>query len=162
VYKVTLADRKMERLTTSRGAYEHVAVSPDGMTLLANLARFGSGEELCLIRTGCCEAGETVLTDSHPEATKKLIAVKPELFTYHNRHGHDIHGFLFKPPAWTKEDKRPLLIYVYGGPLGTRKQVIEGNHHSDAYLFARYMAERHGYVTCTIDPRGMSGYGALF
>jgi dipeptidyl aminopeptidase/acylaminoacyl peptidase len=24
------------------------------------------------------------------------------------------------------------------------------------------MAEQHGWVTCTIDPRGMSGYGALF
>jgi len=162
VYKVTLADRKMERLTTSRGVYENVAVSPDGMTLLANLSHFGSGEELCLVRTGCCESGEAVLTDTHPEGTKKLIAVKPELFTYQNRHGHDIQGFLFKPPAWTKEDKRPLLIYVYGGPLGTRKQVVEGNHQSDAYLFARYMAERHGYVTVTIDPRGMSGYGGAF
>src|SRR5262249_29184394 len=38
----------------------------------------------------------------------------------------------------------------------------EGNYHSDAYFCARYMAEKHGYVTCTIDPRGMSGYGSAF
>jgi dipeptidyl aminopeptidase/acylaminoacyl peptidase len=25
-----------------------------------------------------------------------------------------------------------------------------------------YMAQKHGYITCTIDPRGMSGYGGLF
>ena len=40
--------------------------------------------------------------------------------------------------------------------------MTEGNYQADSYFFARYMAERHGYVTCTIDPRGMSGYGGTF
>jgi dipeptidyl aminopeptidase/acylaminoacyl peptidase len=69
---------------------------------------------------------------------------------------------LFRPAGWSKSDKRPLLIYVYGGPLGTRKMVVEGAYQADSYFFARYMAEKHGYVTCTIDPRGVSGYGSLF
>jgi dipeptidyl aminopeptidase/acylaminoacyl peptidase len=159
VYRVTLADRTMQRLTTGHGVYDDVAVAPDGSALLANFARFGSPQELVCVRPG---AGEKVLTDSHPEATKKLVAARPEFFTYQNRHGQDIHGFLFKPTDWSKDDKRPLLVYVYGGPLGTRKLVAEGNYQADAYLFARYMAEKHGYVTCTIDPRGMSGYGGLF
>ncbi len=162
VYRVTLADRKMERLTTGCGVYENVAVAPDGSALLANFARTGSPQELVFAKVGAAGTPDKVLTDSHPEATRKLVAVRPEFFTYQNRHGHDIHGFLFKPPAWSKDDRRPLLIYVYGGPLGTTKMVVEGNHQADAYLFARYMAERHGYVTCTIDPRGMSGYGGLF
>jgi dipeptidyl aminopeptidase/acylaminoacyl peptidase len=162
VYKVTLADRKMERLTTGKGVYDDVAIAPDGSAILANLSRYGAAQELVCATLGCCEAGEKALTDSHSESTRKLVAVRPEFFTYQNRHGHDIHGYLFKPSSWSKDDKRPLLVYVYGGPLGTRKTVVEGNYHADSYLFARYMAERHGYVTCTIDPRGMSGYGGLF
>jgi dipeptidyl aminopeptidase/acylaminoacyl peptidase len=162
VYKVTLADRKMERLTAGRGMWEDVAVAPDGSAVLGNCARFGSAQELVLVRPGAGSAAEKVLTDSHPEATRKLVSVRPEFFTYQNRQGHELHGFLFKPPSWSKDDRRPLLIYVYGGPLGTRKMVVEGNYQADGYLFARYMAERHGYVTCTIDPRGMSGYGGLF
>jgi len=162
VYKVTLADRKMERLTTGHGVYEQVAVSPDGSALLANFEHFSSPRELVSVRITAKGTSETVLTDSHPEATRKLVTARPEFFTYQNRSGHEIHGFVFKPPCCSKEDKRPLLIYVYGGPLGTRKEVVEGNYGSDSYLFARYMAEKHGYVTCTIDPRGMSGYGAVF
>jgi dipeptidyl aminopeptidase/acylaminoacyl peptidase len=160
VYRITLADRTMHRLTRASGVYESVVVSPDGKNLLANFERFGSPRELVRVRTDC--GCQEILTDSHPESTKKLTAVRPEFFTYKNRHGHAIHGLLFKPDGWIKTDKRPLLIYVYGGPLGTHKQVVEGSYQNDAYLFARYMAEKHGYVTCTIDPRGMSGYGSLF
>jgi dipeptidyl aminopeptidase/acylaminoacyl peptidase len=162
VYRVTLADRKMERLTTGQGVYEEVVVAPDGSCLLANVARFGSPRELACVRLGPSTPTEKVLTDSHPEGTKKLITARPEFITYQNRHGHDIQGFLFKPSTWSPGDKRPLLIYVYGGPLGTSKMVVEGNYQADAYLFARYMTEKHGYVTCTIDPRGMSGYGGVF
>jgi dipeptidyl aminopeptidase/acylaminoacyl peptidase len=160
IYRVNLADRRMERLTRGCGVYEGVAVSPDGQNLLANFERFGTPREL--VRVHAPDGRQETLTHSHSESTRRLASARPEFFTYQNRHGHDIHGFLFKPDHWSKTDKRPLLIYVYGGPLGTRKQVVEGAYQSDSYFFARYMAERHGYVTCTIDPRGMSGYGGLF
>jgi dipeptidyl aminopeptidase/acylaminoacyl peptidase len=160
VYRVTLDDRKMVRLTRLCGVYDQVAVSPDGKHLLANFKRFGALRELVRIQTA--DGSQKPLTNSHALSTCKLTDVRPEFFTFKNRHGHEIHGYLFKPDKWTKTDKRPLLIYVYGGPLGTHKQVVEGDYQGDAYFFARYMAEKHGYVTCTIDPRGMSGYGSLF
>ena len=40
--------------------------------------------------------------------------------------------------------------------------VVDGSYSSDGYFFAYYMAKKHGYVTCTLDPRGTSGYGGLF
>jgi dipeptidyl aminopeptidase/acylaminoacyl peptidase len=160
VYRVNLADHRIERLTRGCGVYRQVAVSPNGKSLLANFERFGTVRELIRLQTAC--GGQQTLTDSHPESTRKLVAVRPEMFAYKNRHGHDIYGLLFKPEQWSKADKRPLLIYVYGGPLGTSKDVVEGFYQSDGYFFARYMAEKHGYLTCTIDPRGMSGYGSVF
>jgi dipeptidyl aminopeptidase/acylaminoacyl peptidase len=158
VYRVDVESGRMERLTRERGVYDDVAVSPDGATLLANFACFGKGQELVAVRGD----GQQALTDSHPKATAELVAARPEFFSYANRHGHTIFGYLFKPADWTPADRRPLIVYVYGGPLGTRKNVVEGSYGGDGYLFARYMTETHGYVTCTIDPRGMSGYGGVF
>lgn len=54
------------------------------------------------------------------------------------------------------------MIYVYGGPLGTRKSVVDGSYQSSGYFFGGYMAKKHGYVSVVIDPRGQSGYGGMF
>ncbi|MFQ5653582.1 MAG: prolyl oligopeptidase family serine peptidase [Planctomycetota bacterium] len=160
VYRLDFENGGMERLSREDGYYSGVAVSDDGRKVLANYVTFGKLREL--IHSSGEDAPQKTLTDSHPEKAKKLTGPIPTLFTFKNRHGQEINGQMFKPDGWTPEDKRPLLMYVYGGPLGERKMVNDGSYSSDSYFFAYYMAKKHGYVTCTIDPRGASGYGALF
>jgi dipeptidyl aminopeptidase/acylaminoacyl peptidase len=160
VYRLSLEDGSMSRLSRERGAYSSPAVSQDGKKIMANYVRYGTLRELVFSSEATDK--QKVLTDSHPPEAHELTKPAPEFFSYKNRHGQEIHGHMFKPKGWKKEDKRPLLIYVYGGPLGTRKQVVEGSYSSASYFFAYYMAEKHGYITCTIDPRGNSGYGGLF
>lgn len=159
IYRLDLLSGEMTRLTHESGVYSGVAVHPNGQEALATFVSYGALRELVHVDA---RGQQKAVTDSHPEATRELTAMAPEFFSYENRHGHEIHGFAFKPPEWSKADKRPMLLYVYGGPLGTRKQVTAGNYHSASYFFAQYMAREHGYVTCTIDPRGMSGYGGVF
>lgn len=150
---------EMAQRSHEGGVYERAAISDDGSMVLALHADFGHPREL----VGIDGEGEMIrLTESHPEETLKLSAVEPEYFTYENRHGQTIHGHMFKPADWSEQDKRPLLVYVYGGPLGERKMATRGSFSAPSYFFARYMTEVHGYVTATIDPRGSSGYGALF
>src|SRR5262249_52925175 len=169
LYRVNLADGSMKRLTGARGVYGdvhfrgtgilNVAVSPDGRAVLANYARFGNPTDLVRVETATGQ--QVYLTNSHGPAARKLVEVQPEFFSYVNRHGDVIHGYLFKPHGWSKADKRPLLIYTYGGPLGITKYVTEGSH-TEEHRFAHYLAAKHGYVTCVIDPRGSSGYGSKF
>ena len=161
VYSIDVESAEMTRLSKEDGTYSSVAVSDDGKRLLANFVTFGSLTEL--VRQNAKGKGKT-LTDSHPEEAKKLTEWKPEFFDYENRHGHKIHGMMFKPEGWTEKTKKkfPLLIYVYGGPLGTSKSVTDGSYRGDGYFFQGYMAHKHGYVTVVIDPRGQSGYGGLF
>ncbi|MHC4989355.1 MAG: alpha/beta hydrolase family protein [Planctomycetota bacterium] len=160
VYRVDLESGEFERLTQTAGFYSSAAVSRDGKRVLANLADFGQLRELVAVEA---ESGETAtLTDSHPDEARELTEPVPEYFTFANRHGHEIHGHMFKPDDWSPDERRPLLIYVYGGPLGTRKMITRGSYSAPSYFFAYYMAKKHGYVTCTIDPRGASGYGGLF
>ncbi len=161
-YAVNLESGEMTRLTEGGGVYSGAAVSDDGRHVLASYVDFGETRELYAIDRAADEP-QKVITDSHPEKVKPIIEAIPEYFTFENRHGHTIHGHMFKPADWSEDDQRPLLIYVYGGPLGSnRNQLARGSYSGSSYLFARYMTEVHGYVTCTIDPRGVSGYGALF
>ena len=159
VYRVDLESGEMKRLTPERGQYSGAAICPKGEHVLATFSAYGSPREL--VHVDATKGEQRALTDSHPESTKTLVSASPTFFEFENRHGQTIHGHMFEPER-KKGEKRPLLIYVYGGPLGTRKQVTEGNFGSDGYFFANYMTREHGWVTCTIDPRGMSGYGALF
>lgn len=160
VFAVAMEDGAMRKLNVRDGSWSNVAVSPDGKCVLGNYVTFGVGRELSVVRVDA--QSQKPLTDSHPEETRKLIEVKPTFFSYTNRHGHVIHGHMFKPADQAEGDKRPLLVYVYGGPLGNRKTVEDGSYNGAAYLFARYMTEKHGWVTCSIDPRGQSGYGSVF
>lgn len=160
VYAIDIESGQMDRLSKDDGTYSSAAVSDDGKRLLANYVTFGKLTELI------SQDGTTanVLTDSHPEEAVKLTRWMPEFFDYENRHGHTIRGTMFKPDGWSEKNKKkyPLLIYVYGGPLGTRKSVVDGSYRSDGYFFGGYMAKKHGYVTVVIDPRGQSGYGGMF
>ncbi|HBE67659.1 MAG TPA: hypothetical protein DDW52_05865 [Planctomycetaceae bacterium] len=159
VYVLDLQSGELEQLNDEIGTYSSVAVSNDGKRLLANFVRYGQLTELVAQN----EKGKAKqLTDSHSDEAKSLTSVKPEFFDYENRYGHRISGMMFKPKGWKKSQKHPLLIYVYGGPLGNRHSVNDGSYSSDGYFFQMYMAQKHGYVTIVVDPRGQSGYGGLF
>ncbi|PQO28133.1 prolyl oligopeptidase family serine peptidase [Blastopirellula marina] len=159
VYVLNLEDGELTRLNKEDGTFSDVAVSNDGARMIGNYVTFGELTELVAQNE---KQKVTTITDSHPAETKALVEVKPEFFEYQNRHGHTIAGMMFKPKGWKKRDKHPLLIYVYGGPLGSRHSVNDGSYSSDGYFFQMYMAQKHGYVTIVVDPRGQSGYGGLF
>ena len=160
VYKVSTRNGRMVRLTKETGTHSDAAVSQDGTRVLTNLVSYERLKELVFIDAKA-KVNKT-LTDSHPEKAHKFAEPKPEFFDYENRHGHKLYGMMFKPDDWKKKDKRPVLIYFYGGPLGTRKMVVQGSFSSYNYAFPYYMAKKHGYVACTIDTRGNSGYAGVF
>ena len=159
VYTLDLETGEMERLNKQDGTFSSVAVNNQGNRLMGNFVRYGQLTELVRQNE---KKQVKVLTDSHPEKARKLTKTKPEFFEYENRHGHTISGMMFKPDGWKKSKKHPLLIYVYGGPLGTRHSVNDGSYSSDGYFFQMYMARKHGYLTIVVDPRGQSGYGGMF
>jgi dipeptidyl-peptidase 4 len=158
LYRVSLPDGNLTRLTEKTGVYSGFELSNDRKKATARFTGWNTLPELCLWDNG----KEKTLTDSHSaEAKDKMTRLIPRRFVFQNRHGHTVNGYVTLPPGWKKEQKRPLLIYVYGGPLGTTKQVMEGSFGGDN-LFNVYAAESLGYITAVIDPRGSSGYGAVF
>lgn len=161
LYRVDVGTGDYARLSKQVGSYgDQVVLSHDQSRAVATFANWNQLSELHLVSTG--SENEKALTNSHrKEAFDKVNQIKPEIFTYKNRHGQTIYGYIFTPKD-LKRSKRPLMIYVYGGPLGTGKSIVDGVFNSTAYLFNMYLTQKHGFVTVTIDPRGQSGYGAEF
>lgn len=157
IYRATLPEGALMPIATLEGNYDPPAVSEDGKHIASVFRSWSALPELVVID----ETGkETTVTQSHAEG--KFFGfqrLKPQLFNFKNRHGDTIHGYMYLPPEYKKGDKRPLWMYTYGGPLNSRqKDVKDGQFHN----FNMYLAYKYGYITCTIDPRGMSGYGSKF
>jgi len=161
VYKVNLNNGKMKNVGLLNGACRETAVSKDGKYIASVYGNWENPPELYLIDS--LNGNKRVLTNSHNTSElAKINIIKPELFTYKNRHGDKIHGMIFKPIGWKPTDKRPAIIYLYGGPLGRRHTVEVDNFSSLSYFFQMFMALKYGYVAIDIDPRGQSGYGRYF
>lgn len=159
VYRVNIANGEMTRVTKDTGNYDNAAMNHAGTMGVSIFRSWSKLPELTTIGEG----GESAITKSHnSDAFFRNIKVKPQLITYKNRNGQTIHGYMFQPPYRAKGDKRPLMVYVYGGPLGIGKSVNIGDFNSSAFMFNMYLTHVLGYVTVTIDPRGQSGYGAAF
>ncbi|HJP82331.1 MAG TPA: prolyl oligopeptidase family serine peptidase [Fimbriimonadaceae bacterium] len=163
LYKVDMSTGDYTKFTGQAGNYgDTVNLNHDQSEAAVRFANWNLMGELYLVPT--TGGKEMDLTESHrKEDFEKVNRLKPQLFTYQNRHGQTIHGFMFVPKDLkSKKTKRPLMIYVYGGPLGSDRSVVDGSFNSTAYLFNQYLTLKYGFVTVTIDPRGQSGYGTAF
>ncbi len=163
LYRVNLADGAMQALGTAADYHRGGVVSFDGRWLAANAGNWAARPELKLIngQTPQPEAAKT-LTDSHDKAWAAVDVLRPQRFSFKNRHGDLIPAYVFKPAGWAATDRRPAVVYIYGGPLNDRHSVEVDSFQPSGYVFAMYMAAKHGYVMVTLDSRGHSNYGRRF
>jgi dipeptidyl-peptidase-4 len=157
VYSADIESGIMQMIGEVKGNYGNPEAGHDGTRFASTIASWSDPSELYVYTGG----KQTKLTDSHRiDRFKKANAIQPELFTYQNRHGQVIRAYMFKPEGWKATDKRPLMVYVYGGPTGTPPSVVDGKFQSSSYWFSQFLVRKHGFVAITIDPRGESGYGS--
>jgi len=156
-YKADMETGEMKRLTTREGTYDELAVSEQANAMSVTFRNFTTMKELYVMdaKNG---GSEKAITDSHRKGFYDLVKVIPKLFTYKNRLGMTVWGRMYLPPNWSKDKKWPLYIDVYGGPLGTGHSVNDDG----VGLWENYLAATKGIIYVTIDPRGQSGYGAVF
>jgi dipeptidyl-peptidase 4 len=159
--RVDMASGATQTLGAAGEYHRGAAASEDGRWVAANAGNWAQRPELKLLATDGRAAPRT-LTDSSDKAWGTLGLLQPERFGFTNRHGDRIEAYAFKPAGWKATDRRPAIVYVYGGPLNDRHIVEVDSFQNTAYLFGQYMAARHGYVTIAVDPRGHSNYGRKF
>ncbi len=161
LFRVDLTSGALQALGAPGEYHRAAAASEDGRWVAANAGNWAQRPELKLLATDGKTASRT-LTGSTDKAWSELKLLQPERFAYPNRHGDRIEAYVFKPAGWKASDKRPAIVYVYGGPLNDRHIVEVDSFQNTAYLFGQYMAAKHGFVTIAVDPRGHSNYGRKF
>ncbi len=165
VWRVELKDGRMTALGRSPDYHRNAAVARNGQWAAAVAGNWAERPELKLLKgqpaASGAEAGK-LLTQSHDPAWANVDVLRPERFSFKNRHGDLIPAYVFKPLGWAPTDKRAAIVYTYGGPLNDRHSVETDSFQPTGYVFAMYMAAKHGYVTVTVDPRGHSNYGEKF
>ena len=165
VWRVELKDGRMTALGRSPDYHRAAAVARNGQWAAAVAGNWAERPELKLLKGQAAASGAEpgkLLTQSHDPAWAQVDVLRPERFSFRNRHGDMIPAYVFKPLGWAPSDKRAAVVYTYGGPLNDRHSVETDSFQPTGYVFAMYMAAKHGYVTVTVDPRGHSNYGEKF
>ncbi len=100
-------------------------------------------------------------SNAHPLFTKNINArllkglriSEPEKLSWKGAKGRTIHGWLLKPPYFSKTRHYPLIVEIHGGP---HAQYPSTYFHEFQTLAAR------GYVVLYANPHGSQGYGETF
>lgn len=95
------------------------------------------------------EAQAHRITNVNRAALGSVHLVTPEPFAC-QRGRHSVHGWLMRPPGFSRKKKYPLVLQIHGGPYGQYGHVF---FHEMQWLAAR------GYVVLFANPRGSTGYG---
>jgi len=69
---------------------------------------------------------------------------------YTGEAGHDLQGWILKPPGFNPEEKYPAILEIHGGPM------LQYGH---AFMHEFYFLAAQGYVVFYTNPRGGRGYG---
>ena len=164
LYRVNIADGAMTALGAPADYHRNAAVSQDGRWLSANAGNWAARPELKLLNgiSPITPTTPKTLTDSHDKTWSAVDVLRPERFSFKNRQGDSLQAYVFKPAGWQPSDRRPAVVYTYGGPLNDRHIVELDSFQNTAYVFGMYMAAKHGYVMVAVDPRGHSNYGRKF
>ena len=96
---------------------------------------------------------ERQLTRFNTEYLAAHHVVTPEYFTFRNRDGWELDGYVLKPVGYEAGRKYPAIFEMHGGPKG----VYGGVFHHEMQCFAN-----QGYFVFYTNPRGSDGRGEEF
>lgn len=157
---------------TGKGAYSHLAVTPDGTTLYGLRASYLAPAEpvrIDLSATGLAVAAVTAdpaavaglddavtllrAPDERPALPGRLeevstAVVDPDGSTV------NVRGYLALPEAAGAEAPAPLLLWIHGGPLGS--------WNAWSWRWNPWLLVAQGYAVLLPDPALSTGYGQAF
>lgn len=139
---------KIEVITAKEGSVSAFDMTPDG-TIIMTAMRGQDLVELYALKDG----KETRLTEMNQPYIQSHNVIKPEYFTFENRAGITLEGFVLKPAGFEAGKKYPGILEMHGGPKVAFGSVF--HHEMQSYA-------NDGYFVFYTNPRGSDGRGDAF
>ena len=155
IYRVELASRKTQRLTTDAGTH-HGMLSSDGTVLIDNWSSTTVPGRIELRDARSGATTKTLLSSRDPLSGYTVGSI--ETLNILGENGDRLIARMIKPSNFNEKQKYPVLIYVYNGP---HVQLITNSFLAGASHWMLEAAER-GYIVWTVDGHGSGNRGKAF
>jgi dipeptidyl aminopeptidase/acylaminoacyl peptidase len=93
------------------------------------------------------------ITDLNKGYKKKVQVQGHEHFTFTSNAGHEVEGWLCKPPGFDESKKYPLILHIHGGPRGA---------YGNSMVHEFQVLAAQGWAVMYINPWGSGGYYEAF
>ncbi len=148
IFRVTVADGTVTRLTGDHGAYTDIVVSPDGAWVYAMRSAVDAAPAPVRIDSSTADQQPTLLPS--PVSASALPGRLDEIVTV-AADGTPLHAWLALPEGASAEHPAPLLLWIHGGPLGS--------WNAWSWRWNPWLAVAQGYAVVLPDPGLSTGYG---
>jgi dipeptidyl aminopeptidase/acylaminoacyl peptidase len=153
-YRLTIANNKLERLTTLTGN-NTVSLSPDEKYLAILYSYSNKPWELYVQENKPGGKLEQVTNKARSDEFKSYPWRDPEIVTFTARDGATVYARLYKPA--NPHPNKPAVLFVHGA--GYLQNVHKWwSSYFREYMFNNLLAD-NGYYVLDIDYRGSAGYG---
>ncbi|HAD13146.1 MAG TPA: peptidase S9 [Saprospirales bacterium] len=151
IYQITLADKKIRRITT--GTHDYTALKLAGNQFVTTRISMVNPAEVYTVNMQTGVASQrTFVTD---EIWKNLAQPKVERRQVKTFDGKDMNVWMVLPPNFDPNKKYPALVYCQGGPQSALSQFF-------SYRWNLALMAAQGYVVVAPCRRGMPGSGAAW
>ena len=152
-YRIPVAGGEPLKLTSMKGGNE-VSISPDERWLAIRHSYANRPWELYLQENKPGAKAEQI-TNSVSEEFKSYPWRDPEMVSFKNRFGSDVHARIYKPER--ADPSKPAVLFVHGAGYLQNVHYWWSQYFRE-YMFNNLLADK-GYTVIDIDYTGSSGYG---
>lgn len=154
VFAARLDGSGVRRLTPQPGTHR-ASLSADRRAAHVTWSDFDTPPETFFLSL---ETGEAGARTKQEQPLTGLALPEQRFFTVQAQDGSRLHGHVMLPPDLKEGERRPVLLYVYGGP---HVQLVKDEWLGGAAVWLHALAAE-GYVVCRLDNRGTPNRGIEF
>lgn len=150
-YQISVADRKIRRITD--GQYDYTSLKVAGNELIGTRNSMAAPAELFAVnpKTGVARQ----LSSATDDPWKNVSVGKVERRTVKTADGKNMNVWMIFPPDFDAAKKYPALLYCQGGPQSPLSQYF-------SYRWNFQLMAANGYVVVAPCRRGMPGSGSAW